>query len=59
MPATDFDHYRRAPDSDDLLAELQSIFGREPDEPLPDLSVFPPEIPEYSRRSARTTTPSC
>ena len=48
MPATDLDHYRRgAPDSDDLLAELQSIFGREPDEPLPDLSVFPPEIIEY------------
>lgn len=48
LPATELDHYRRgAPDSDDLLEELRAIFGREPDEPLPDLSVFPPEILEY------------
>lgn len=48
LPATELDHYRRgAPDSDDLLEELRAIFGREPDEPLPDLSVFPPEIIEY------------
>lgn len=48
LPATELDHYRRgAPDSEDLLEELRSIFGREPDEPLPDLSVFPPEILEY------------
>jgi uncharacterized protein YcbX len=47
-PADDLDHYRRgAPDSDDLLEELRSIFGRDPDEPLPDLSVFPPEIVEF------------
>lgn len=47
-PPTDLDHYRRgAPDSDDLMEELRGIFGREPDEPLPDLSVFPPEIFEY------------
>lgn len=44
-PATDLDHYRRGPsDSDDVLAELRSIFGREGDEPLPDFSVFPPEV---------------
>jgi uncharacterized protein YcbX len=48
LPPTELDHYRRgAPDSDDLLEELRAIFGREPDEPLPDLSVFPPEILEY------------
>lgn len=48
LPATNLDHYRRgAPDSDDLMEELRAIFGREPDEPLPDLSVFPPEIIEF------------
>ncbi|HPU38000.1 MAG TPA: MOSC domain-containing protein [Microthrixaceae bacterium] len=48
LPATDLDHYRRgAPDSDDLMEELRAIFGRELDEPLPDLSVFPPEILEF------------
>lgn len=48
LPATELDHYRRgAPDSDDLIEELRSIFGREPDEPLPDLSIFPPEILEF------------
>ena len=48
QPADDLDHYRRgAPDSDDMLEELRSIFGRTPDEPLPDLSVFPPEILEF------------
>ena len=48
LPPTALDHYRRgAPDSDDLMEELRAIFGREPDEPLPDLSVFPPEIVEY------------
>ncbi|MCZ7630116.1 MAG: MOSC domain-containing protein [Microthrixaceae bacterium] len=48
QPAEDLDHYRRgAPDSDDLLAELRDIFGRTMDEPLPDLSVFPPEVIEF------------
>ncbi len=47
-PAADLEHYRRGgPDSDDMLAELRSVFGREGDEPLPDLSVFPPEIIEF------------
>ncbi len=47
-PADDLDHYRRGrPDSDDVLVELRDIFGRDPDEPLPDLSVFPPVIMEY------------
>jgi hypothetical protein len=46
--ATDLDHFRRGePDNEDLLTELRAIFGREEDEPLPDLSVFPPEIIEF------------
>jgi uncharacterized protein YcbX len=48
QPADDLDHYRRGgPDSDDVMVELRSIFGREVDEPLPDFSVFPPEIMEF------------
>jgi len=46
--ATELDHFRRGqPDSEDLLTELRAIFGRDEDEPLPDLSVFPPEIIEF------------
>ncbi|CAB4324531.1 MAG: MOSC domain-containing protein [Actinobacteria bacterium] len=46
--ATDLDHFRRGePDNEDLLTELRAIFGRDEDEPLPDLSVFPPEIIEF------------
>lgn len=48
QPPDALDHYRRgASDTDDLDAELRAIFGREPDEPLPDFSVFPAEIFEY------------
>lgn len=47
-PADDLEHYRRgAPDSEDFMAELRGVFGRTDDEPLPDLSVFPPEIMEF------------
>ena len=49
QPASATEHYRRAaPDNPDMLAELRAIFGRTPDEPLPDLSVFPAEIMEYT-----------
>lgn len=45
QPADDLDHYRRGqPDSTDMIAELRAVFGREPDEPLPDLAQFPPII---------------
>jgi len=48
LPADALDHYRRGePDNEDFEAELRSIFGRNPDEPLPDLSKFPSEIFEY------------
>jgi hypothetical protein len=47
-PADDLDHYRRgAPDTDDMMVELRGMFGREADEPLPDLSVFPPAVAEF------------
>lgn len=47
-PADDLDHYRRGgPDSDDVVAELRGVFGREDDEPFPDFSVFPPIIAEF------------
>lgn len=48
QPASNLAHYQRgAPDHDDVLSELRSIFGRNLDEPLPDFSQFPPEIMQY------------
>jgi uncharacterized protein YcbX len=48
LPAEALNHYRRgAPSHQDLEQELRSVFGRSPDEPLPDLSVFPPELLEF------------
>jgi uncharacterized protein YcbX len=42
------EHFRRGPaDSEDMVEELRNIFGREADEPLPDFSVFPPEVVEF------------
>ena len=47
-PASDLAHYRRgAPTHTDVVTELRSIFGREPDEPLPDLAALPRELFEY------------
>lgn len=44
----DLEHFRRGPrDGDDPVAELRGIFGREPDEPLPNFSAFPAEIAEF------------
>lgn len=48
QPASDLEHYRRgAADSPDIMVELRDIFGREVDEPLPDLSKFPEVIMEF------------
>ena len=48
LPSDALDHYRRGkPESDDMVAELRAMFGREDDEPLPDLSVFPEELIEF------------
>jgi uncharacterized protein YcbX len=47
-PADDLDHYRRgAPDHEDMETEMRSVFGRLPDEPLPDFTIFPPELFEF------------
>jgi len=48
LPASALDHYRRgAPDHADVLSELRAVFGRTPEEPLPDLEQFPREIMEF------------
>lgn len=48
MPKDATDHYKRgAPMLEDMEAEMRRMFARLPDEPLPDLSVFPPELMEY------------
>jgi uncharacterized protein YcbX len=48
LPADKLEHYRRgAPTHDDFEREMRAIFGREPDEPLPNLAAFPPELFEY------------
>jgi uncharacterized protein YcbX len=45
QPASQLDHYRRGvPDHPDLLTEVREILGRLPDEPIPDLSMFPPDL---------------
>jgi MOSC domain-containing protein len=49
QPEAAREHYRRAaPDNPDFEAELREIFGRLPDEPLPDLALFPAEIFEFA-----------
>jgi len=48
LPAEQLDHYRRgAPAHESMEQELRAIFGRTADEPLPDFSVFPPEVFEF------------
>jgi len=48
LPADALEHYRRgAPTHEDLEQELRAIFGRSADEPLPELSLFPPEVLEF------------
>ena len=41
LPPDHLEHYRQgAPDSEDFEKELREVFGRTPDEPLPDLNAF-------------------
>ena len=48
MPADAVDHYRRGePMLEDMEAEFRRMFARLPDEPLPDVSRFPPELMEF------------
>lgn len=45
VPAEDRDHYRRGtPTHDDFEQEMRATFARLPEEPLPDLMAFPPEL---------------
>jgi hypothetical protein len=44
QPAENKTHYRRLPVD---LPELRRQFGREPDEPLPDMNMFPQELMQY------------
>ncbi|MEQ9146017.1 MAG: MOSC domain-containing protein [Parvibaculaceae bacterium] len=44
QPADDKEHYRTKQPPEDMEAELRSIFAVEPDEPLPDLGKFPPDL---------------
>lgn len=47
-PAKDLEFYRRGKVTrEDMEAELRAVFGRTPQEPLPDLSTFPPELFEF------------
>ncbi len=48
MPADALDHYRRgAPIHEDMEQEWRRVFARPEGTPLPDLSVFPPELFEF------------
>jgi uncharacterized protein YcbX len=48
VPKEQLDHYRRgAPTHESIDQELRAIFGRTPDEPLPDLSKLPPELFQF------------
>jgi uncharacterized protein YcbX len=45
MPAEAREHYRRgAPTHEDFETEMRAVFARTSGEPLPDLTVFPPEL---------------
>lgn len=47
MPESQRDHYKRgAPVLADRQAEFRRLFGRTEDEPMPDVSKFPPELAE-------------
>jgi hypothetical protein len=59
LPADAVEHYRRgAPTHADFEEEMRATFARTPDEPLPDLTVFPPELFEFESPLGRTSTPS-
>ena len=49
-PKEDLEHYRRhlPEDPSKLEGELREMFGRTEDEPLPDLSIFPRELLEFT-----------
>src|SRR6185436_13565378 len=48
QPADALDHYRRGgPDHADVETELRAMFGRTPEEPLPNFAAFPPELLQF------------
>jgi uncharacterized protein YcbX len=48
LPREAREHYRRgAPTHADFEQEMRAVFARTPDEPLPDLTAFPPELFEH------------
>ncbi|MGA0840628.1 MAG: MOSC domain-containing protein [Pseudomonadales bacterium] len=49
QPASNLAHYRRRPMAPpDMGAEMAEIFQRLPDEPMPDFSIFAPELSQYT-----------
>lgn len=49
QPASNLAHYRRRPMAPpEMGAEMAEIFQRLPNEPLPDFSIFAPELSEYT-----------
>lgn len=48
LPADAREHYLRgAPDHEDIETEFRAMFARLPEEPLPDIGKFPPELLEF------------
>ncbi len=49
LPEDQLDHYLRPPmdENIDIEAYYREIFARNPDEPLPDVSLFPEEVLKY------------
>ncbi len=49
-PREDSEHYRRRlpEDPEQMMRELREVFGRTEDEPIPDISIFPHEILEFT-----------
>lgn len=52
VPPENREHYMRgAPTHGDFEQEMREVFARLPDEPLPDLTVFPPELFELESQA--------
>ncbi len=47
QPATDLDHHRRGPNSDDVMSEFTEMFDVAEGEAFPDFSKFPPILDEF------------